>query len=153
MKRHYFTTIIVLILLTSLTGCAAKHELRAFKGDGCSLFPESSDRSGNDWSECCLEHDITYWQGGTKEERQAADLLFRECIIEKTNNDWLADLMYNAVRVGGTPHFPSWYRWGYGWNYGRGYEPLNEEEQQAVQVLLDQYHDGGSFDAVEKPSD
>ncbi len=69
------------------------------------------------------------------------------------DNQWLAVMMYNADRLGGAPHFPSWYRWGYGWNYGRGYEPLTEEEKETAGLLLDQYRNGGSDGPVESDSE
>jgi hypothetical protein len=47
--------------------------------------------------------------------------------------------MYIGVRFGGSPYFPTWYRWGYGWNYQRGYAPLTDEEKEMVRVLLEKY--------------
>jgi len=41
-------------------------------------------------------------------------------------------LVVDAVRVGGHPVFPTWYRWGFGWPYERGYAPLTAEEQGQV---------------------
>ena len=137
------TLLFLLMGLIGITGCASKRELAPFRGDGCTLFPDSWEMTGNDWSECCHEHDLAYWQGGSKEERWTADLLFRDCILEKTGNQYLADTMYNAVRLGGTPHFPSWYRWGYGWNYGRGYAPLTEAEKNEVRLRLDECSGAG----------
>ena len=45
---------------------------------------------------------------------------------KKTGDSTLAQLMYEAVRAGGEPHFPAWYRWGYGWPIGRGYKELTK---------------------------
>jgi hypothetical protein len=44
--------------------------------------------------------------------------------------------MYEAVRIGGAPHFPTWYRWGYGWPVGRGYKELSQEELVMVEAKL-----------------
>ena len=44
--------------------------------------------------------------------------------------------MYEAVRTGGEPYFPTWYRWGYGWPLGRGYKELTEEEVKLVEQNL-----------------
>ena len=41
-----------------------------------------------------------YWRGGTEEERNQADLAFKECVVKKTGNTELAEIMYQAVRVG-----------------------------------------------------
>lgn len=115
---------------------AGSPDLADFSSDGCSLFPDRSLISEADWCACCLEHDIAYWQGGTAEERLLADRALRDCVLEKTGNAELAELMYTGVRFGGGPLFPTWYRWGYGWEYGRGYEPLNDEEKALVEEKL-----------------
>jgi hypothetical protein len=115
-------------------------ELADFKSDGCSLFVDGNFKDRELWKGCCVEHDLAYWQGGTAEEREAADLKFRACILKKTGDEALAKLMYEAVRAGGGPHFPTWYRWGYGWPLGRGYKALTAEEKALVEMKLAKYH-------------
>jgi len=153
MRKSVLAAVVLLAVLAGAAGCVKKRELAPFNDDGCTLFPESSERTGADWTECCLEHDLAYWRGGTKEEREAADLQFRDCLLERTGNELLAETMYNAVRVGGTPHFPSWYRWGYGWDYGRGYEPLSEAEREEVRLRLEEYRSGGAVAEPEAADD
>ncbi len=119
---------------------APKFFLKDFSSDGCSLFPDSSLVGNLDWSDCCLEHDIQYWQGGTKEQRLMADSLFKECILKKTGDEKLAKLMYKAVRFGGNPNIPTWYRWGYGWNYMRDYKPFSIQEQKLIDEKLGMYN-------------
>lgn len=119
--------------------CSRRSQLSDFSSDGCSLFPDQSLINIDNWSACCLEHDLAYWQGGTKAQRDSADRIFKQCILEKTNDPDLAELMYNAVRIGGSPYFPTWYRWGYGWTYARGYKPLTPEEKYQVQQKLEAY--------------
>ena len=127
-------------------GCETPKEpgepsLADFKSDGCSLFVDGTFKDRELWKECCVKHDIAYWKGGTADERKAADLKFRECIRKTTGDEALALLMYEAVRVGGSPHFPTWYRWGYGWPKGRGYKALTELEKTVVQRKLSEYRD------------
>lgn len=121
------------------SGCATAAELGDFWSDGCSLFPDGTLQERTKWCDCCLNHDIAYWRGGTKEERKAADQALRTCVLERTGNKALATTMYDGVRVGGGPVFPMWYRWGYGWKYGRGYQPLTEDEQKQVAGKLAGY--------------
>ncbi len=116
--------------------------LSEFSSDGCSLFPDRSLINADDWCHCCFEHDIAYWKGGTQEERLAADIALRECILEKTGNQDLADLMYEGVRFGGSPYFYNWYRWGYGWSYDRKYQALTIEEVALADEKLKQYFAG-----------
>lgn len=121
-------------------------DLRPFTSDGCSLFPDGTIRDRTKWCDCCLTHDLAYWQGGTGEERKKADEALRECVLERTQDKTLAETMYLGVRAGGHPAFPAWYRWGYGWSYGRGYKPLSEAEKQRVRERQDEYrqqHPGG----------
>lgn len=119
--------------------CTEKTNIKPFKSDGCSLFPDKNIITKIDWCECCFEHDISYWQGGTKEDREEADKRLRECVLEKTGDEKLAELMYRGVRFGGSTHFPNWYRWGYGWDYSRKYKPLSKSEELIVQKMLELY--------------
>jgi len=124
-------------------GCSTSHEIKSFKSDGCTLFPDRSLISENDWCDCCFEHDIAYWQGGTEKERLEADIEFRKCIEEKTGNKTLAAMMYNGVRAGGSPSLNTWYRWGYGWDFGRKYRELTEEEKQDAERKLSEFFKNG----------
>jgi hypothetical protein len=130
-----------LLVVACLSGCAAAtaSDLRDFSSDGCSLFPDGTIRDRGQWCDCCLQHDIGYWRGGTEEERNKADLDLRECVRERTGDAVLADTMYLGVRAGGHPAFPTWYRWAYGWPYGRGYQPLTVKEQEQATTKLDDY--------------
>ena len=135
--------IAVFVLLILLAACSDHRELAAFTSDGCSLFPDSSPLSTADWCECCFQHDIAYWRGGTIEQRKQADNALKQCVLEKTGNGSLANLMYEGVRFGGSPYFPNWYRWGYGWGYSRKYQTLSELENATADRLLQKYFEAG----------
>jgi len=136
------------LLLACASGCASgrvatgpRPVLKPFVSDGCSLFPDGTIKDKEKWKQCCIEHDIAYWQGGTKQDRINADIKLRDDILKKTGNKELAELVYQAVRTWGGPAFPSWYRWGYGWPYGRGYKPLSLEERLQVRQRLKKYYE------------
>lgn len=131
----------VFLLLCALTciACTRKDSLSDFASDGCSLFPDRSLIDDLDWCNCCLEHDIAYWQGGTYEQRLAADEALRDCVLKQTEDEVLAQAMFAGVRAGGSPWFYNWYRWGYGWSYDRKYQPLTLEEQRLVTEKLVEY--------------
>ncbi len=122
-----------------LTGCTRSPGIAPFDSDGCSLFPDGTWDDRTLWCDCCFEHDIAYWRGGTEGERKRADEALRDCVVEKTGNPQLAELMYHGVRLGGGSIFPSWYRWGYGWPYGRGNRPLTPNEERLVEGALAAY--------------
>ena len=138
------TCVFLLVLLLPF-GCRQAQdldpelELANFTSDGCSMFIDGTFEKPELWKECCLLHDMAYWRGGTEEERKQADLAFKACVEKKTEDPVLANLMYEAVRAGGAPHFPTWYRWGYGWPIGRGYKALTPEEEQLVEQKLEAY--------------
>ena len=123
----------------ALGGCAPTHVLRDFTTDGCSLFPDGDADGPVCRAECCRQHDMAYWRGGTAVERRSADQAFRECVAQ-AGEPTLAGLMYRAVRLGGMPLAPNWFRWGYGWGYGRGYEPLTPAERQLAEDKLAAHH-------------
>ncbi len=120
-------------------GCVSEEGLSPFTSDGCSLFPDGSVISQDDWCTCCFEHDVAYWRGGTDEQREAADTRLRECVLGTTGSEALAAMMYEGVRVGGSPYFYTWYRWGYGWPYDRKYQALTAQEESLADALEEQY--------------
>ena len=140
----YFKKILLVYCLSSLlVACGHDIELSPFTSDGCSLFPDSSLITKDDWCECCFQHDLAYWKGGTEEERESADRTLKQCVFEKTQDEALAKIMYEGVRLGGSPYFYNWYRWGYGWPYldnnREKYQALTEEEQRQAKQLIEQY--------------
>ncbi|MFT5837346.1 MAG: hypothetical protein ACI9ZV_000851 [Candidatus Azotimanducaceae bacterium] len=136
----YSAKILLAALCSIFSGCSKTLELADFTSDGCSLFPDRSLIDAKDWCECCVEHDVAYWQGGTEAQRLAADETLRDCVLAKTDDPILADVMYNGVRFGGSPYFYNWYRWGYGWNDHRKYQELTLEEQRMVSEKLVAYY-------------
>ncbi|MFK7815576.1 MAG: hypothetical protein AB8B92_04500 [Gammaproteobacteria bacterium] len=128
-----------IFLCTTIFACNGHSELSPFSSDGCSLFPDSFVITKKDWCECCFQHDVAYWQGGTELQREQADVKLKQCVLQKTGNEALSKLMYDGVRVGGSPYFYNWYRWGYGWSYERKYQALTEHELEQVKRLTEQY--------------
>jgi hypothetical protein len=136
--RHSLDLLVILLLST---GCRSDPDtLKDFTSDRCSLFPDRSLINSDDWCDCCLKHDIAYWQGGTERQRLEADQRLRECVLNKTGDAVLAETMYQGVRFGGSPYFYNWYRWGYGWSYERKYHALTLEEQRLVSDKLVAYY-------------
>jgi hypothetical protein len=90
---------------------------RPFVTDGCSSWPD-----GASYVECCVEHDLRYWCGGSPSERRDADSEFGQC-VSSGGSSGLGTMMRLGVRFGGHPIFPTHYRWGYGHPYRWGYPP------------------------------
>jgi hypothetical protein len=129
MKRlpHFY----LFLALAATSWPVSSETLKPFTTDGCSMFPDGTYEQQSLWLECCIRHDFAYWKGGTRDQRLAADKTLQAC-VSQVGEPKIAKLMLAGVRIGGSPYFPTWYRWGYGWPYKRGYAPLTETEKQQV---------------------
>lgn len=94
---------------------------QTFITDGCTAW------FNRDWGGCCVEHDIAYWCGGSREDRKRADRELRSC-VEGFTSRGVAQATYLGVRVGGHPIFPVHFRWG----FGRSYCPWYGESDSSV---------------------
>ncbi|MFS4458127.1 helicase [Bdellovibrio sp. HCB2-146] len=111
--------------------------LKDFTSDGCSMSPDGWIIGQTHYVQCCVEHDVAYWRGGTRQEKLTADLELKQCIKEKSNSV-VAEIYYRGVRVGGVESLPTNFHWGYGWTKRRNYRALSEQEQQMVDEKLSQ---------------
>ena len=121
------------MLLVPLTAIAA--DIRPFSSDGCSLFPDGTAEENALWMNCCIVHDLAYWKGGSRQQRLLADEALHQC-VQQVGEGEIASVMLAGVRVGGSPYWPSNFRWGYGWPYLRGYKELTPGEKQSVSKRL-----------------
>lgn len=126
-KRLFLSTVL-------LAGSASADMLVPFTSDGCSAFPDGTFEQNELWLECCRAHDFAYWQGGTYAERLQADEALETCVAGVGEPE-IARLMLTGVRVGGSPFWPTTFRWGYGWSYPRFYGPLTEDEKKQMQAM------------------
>lgn len=143
--RRSWLSLLLLFVALSVPPVSAT-ELQPFTSDGCSRFPDGTLQKSDLWRSCCEAHDLAYWRGGTQEERAAADLELQRCVAG-TGQEKLADIMLIGVRLGGSPWWPTSYRWGYGWPWLRGYQPLSSEELQQVELQLHKQHSAAGLPA------
>jgi hypothetical protein len=132
--KTMITPLITAVLLFFCTACSSG-ELKTFTTDGCSAFPNGTMEQQSLWLNCCIKHDLSYWKGGTYQQRLTADLALEQCVTN-IGEPKVAKLMLAGVRVGGSPYYPTTYRWGYGWPYLRGYKALSAAEKQQVKDKL-----------------
>ena len=125
-KMIYF-----LFLLPCLAIASAS--LQPFVSDGCSWSPDGVPGLAPElWRPCCFEHDLTYWAGGTRAEKMAADRKLGMCVMKASYSPNLGAYFYLGVSYGGTPHLGTSFRWAYGWPESRGYQPLSRNEKEMV---------------------
>jgi len=123
--------IIFSLLCIFAANAVLAENIKPFTSDGCSVFPDGTFSQKKLWLSCCTAHDYDYWQGGTYQQRLTSDQQLRQCVAE-IGEPQIANLMLAGVRVGGSPYFPTSYRWGYGWPYPRWYQSLTANELQQI---------------------
>lgn len=135
MRTPLHASLLAVPLLWIVAAAQADETLRPFTTDGCSLFPDGTPENKTLWLQCCIEHDRNYWLGGTRADRSAADKQLQQC-VEQLDQKWVAQAMRDGVRVGGSPWWPTSFRWGYGWPYGRGYQAVSDGEERLALALM-----------------
>lgn len=133
MKIFFLMTFMFLSISALADSADSDNKLNPFESDGCSMVPDSEPFYNNDWLKCCTRHDFKYWQGGSSEEKEKADLDFKICLEKNNFGKWLSRIFYYGVSVGGTPSVKTTWRWGYGWNKTREFAPLSKSEKKQVE--------------------
>ena len=110
-------------------------EIKPFTSDGCSSFPDGTVVQEALWLSCCTEHDKAYWQGGSYQQRLDADIELKRCVAA-VGEPLIAELMLSGVRVGGSPYWPTQFRWGYGYSYPHGYTPTQSLSNRELMMVL-----------------
>ncbi|WP_232525191.1 hypothetical protein [Motilimonas pumila] len=118
-----------------MSAYASAGTLQPFSSDGCSRFPDGTWQQQDVWKSCCVAHDLSYWRGGTADERDHADAQLQQCLAQQ-GYPAIGWVMLLGVKVGGLPYWPSDFRWGYGWPFLRGFKALSAQEQQQIDAML-----------------
>ncbi|WP_285162639.1 hypothetical protein [Shewanella goraebulensis] len=126
--------LILISMLLFISFGVNANEIKPFTSDGCSVFPDGTFAQNELWLACCTAHDYDYWQGGTFKQRLESDKRLKQC-VDAVGERYIANIMLVGVRLGGSPYFPTTYRWGYGWPYPRGYQALTSDEIQQIKAL------------------
>ena len=127
--------VILFFLSASMLSAFAKNErsLKPFLTDYCTAYFEGTRERPGVWKHCCLEHDLYFWAGGSRSDRQETDLRLGKC-VEATGEVEQGRLMYAAVALGGIS--PIKFRakfFGNGWKQNRPrYTKLSSDETQII---------------------
>lgn len=108
--------------------------LKEFSSDYCSEWPDGRIDDPKLWATCCFAHDLSYWIGGTEQDRLASDKELKVC-VRNSSDSLNGFLMYTGVRIGGDPGEAS-YAWGYGWTHDRKYFQLSKDDKERAKTLL-----------------
>lgn len=119
-------------LLSFNLQASEKNTIMPFTTDGCSALVYQQSMQNPELLNCCVAHDIRYWQGGNKASKKNTDLNFSLCLRKIGMPAIEREIYYWSVRIGGTAYWKTSWRWGYGWKKLRDYSPLTEEEEKQV---------------------
>ena len=127
-----------LILGFFASTASAEQIVHPFETDGCTLFANGTAEQPELWKDCCLEHDLHLWAGGSTDSRNKTDLRLRDCVAEKGQPD-IAALMYLGVTLGrhSGVRIPG-KQWGNAWTVP-GYRPLTAEQIRLLEADLPRY--------------
>lgn len=127
----------MIFLILSLFLNASAAELRPFVSDGCTMAPDGTPARPRLWRSCCEEHDLRFWGGGTKSQRQQADQALRECVEEKAGKK-IAALFFRGVQIGSSsPWKLPAKKWGNAWYEAAGYRELSSTEISQLLIELE----------------
>jgi hypothetical protein len=126
---------IFLLFCTLTPGSSYSAELAEFKTDYCTFFPEGTMSKPRLWEDCCLQHDLVYWAGGTSEMQDLSDIELRKCVTKKSSR-FYGNLMYRGVRLGHYSPIKSKTRWGHGWGDKRSFQKLTRYEKTIIRKML-----------------
>lgn len=140
--------------------------MKPWTTDGCTDFGFNSriiayadPKLAADILVACYHHDFGYWKGGTLADRVRVDDEFYN-VIHRALVEWevrergeadpydaervleLVDDVYRlSVRVGGSPFWPTSWRWGYSHPWLRWWAPVDKAlEDEALLRLLELSH-------------
>lgn len=126
----------ILILLASLISYAAiaqdNGNLKPFLTDYCTGYAEGTREKPDLWKHCCVEHDLYFWAGGSRDDRKQTDLRLKHC-VEATGEMEVARLIYAAVTIGGaSPIRFKTKEWGHAFEKRERYLALTTQETALV---------------------
>lgn len=114
----------------------AQEELAPFETDFCTGYIEGTLDNPEAWKLCCVEHDMFFWAGGSKEDRKKADLNLRAC-VEESGHPKHAALIYYSVRLGSySPIKFSGKKWNFGWPFRPTHQELSNDDLDQIEDHL-----------------
>lgn len=132
---------ILLTLFMNTKAFAANDALVSFQTDFCTGIPEGTPSDREAWKNCCLLHDMLFWAGGDRDDRDAADLTLKTC-VEESGYPHIARVIYHAVRLGSySPIKFENKKWNFGWPERPTHQKLTAADVDRIEaeILLESY--------------
>jgi hypothetical protein len=129
MKMIFF----ILLLMPMITFA---DDLTHFKTDYCTNYPEGTPSKPTLWKNCCLMHDLFFWAGGTKAERNETDHGLFNCVLN-TGSPVNARIIYYGVRFGSMSpiKYPD-KKWNNGWRSRPDFQALTMKDVEKIEAEI-----------------
>src|SRR5665647_529188 len=125
----------IFLLAAAITSVSAR-EIKPFTTDYCTGYFEGTRSHPGLWKDCCLEHDLYFWAGGSSQERNQADKRLRACVADK-GTPIHARLIYWGVKLGSkSPIKIKGKHWGNGLSDSPTYLSLTPEQVRVIEGEL-----------------
>lgn len=125
----------LLFILTASFCAQAELKLKSFETDGCTMFLDGTRKEPGLWRNCCVDHDLRFWFGGSQEDMDAADLRLKSCVDKVAGATW-ANLIYTGVRTGHHSPIKNKTQWSWGWTEKRKNIKLTSDEIAVIKMEL-----------------
>jgi hypothetical protein len=126
---------LIFLFLFTFSFKVQAYALMDFQTDYCTMYKEGPTNAPEIWKDCCLEHDMYYWAGGTTKDRNNADLRLKEC-VEDLGYPVEAKIIFAGVKLGHLSPIKSKYPWNNGWFAKHQYLSLTPSERQQVEIKI-----------------
>lgn len=133
MKNLKLLTLLFILIVTPAV--QAELKLSPFETDGCTMFVDGTSKEPGLWRNCCIEHDLRYWFGGSKDDMNMTDLRLKSCVNKVAGATW-ANLIYKGVRMGHYSPIKNKKKWSWGWAEKRENKKLTIDETFIIKAEL-----------------
>ncbi len=131
--------LLIVLSMIILSSFAQAQEVKTFTSDFCTGYPEGTLNHPNLWRDCCIEHDLYLWAGGTQRDHDQTDLNLMSC-VKKVGAPINADIIFWGIKLGNlSPIKLQDKKWSNAWITPRGLKALSFEEIDMLQQSLDSH--------------
>ncbi len=131
----------ILFILFLTSNHVFAESLTRFQTDYCTNYPEGTPSQPNLWKNCCLMHDLFFWAGGTKNEREETDHGLFNCVLN-TGSPVNARIIYYGVRFGSMSpiKYPD-KKWNNGWRSRPDFQALTMKDVEKIESEIQTGYD------------
>jgi hypothetical protein len=131
MERNMAKTLFLILL--SFSAFATEDKLWPMETDYCTLYPEGTRYRPELWKHCCLQHDLFFWAGGTRQDQLEDNYRFRDC-VSKVSGYAHGKIVYLAITAAQySPYKIPEKKYNNGWRSRSPYQRLSVQDIDRIE--------------------